>query len=277
MQGKYWRMKAVDTVLGEIEDIRERYGLRWVHFQDGTFNADKRWLLSFLSAYRKRRLPPFLCNCRADRFDAQVARKLKAAGCDRITFGIQSGNWQVRSQTARRPMTDEQILNAFALCRKYGIRAGADIIFGWPGETLGQAMDTIRFCRKIKADSYHSNVLIPYPGISLTRDAVRNGYMRREPTMTEIGALTANRSLVDQENIDLLINTDKLFYYLIRFPKAEGLIKCLLRLPPNRFYNAIKNLHLLKRSLKYDAKNAADALRMITRHLRLFWHGESWA
>lgn len=277
VKGKYWRLKAINSVLDEIEDTRERYGLRWVHFQDGTFNADKRWLISFLSEYRQRGLPPFLCNCRADQFDEIVARELKAAGCDRITFGIQSGNQHVRSQTAKRSMTDEQILNAFALCRKYGIRTGADIIFGWPGETVLQAMDTIRFCRKIKADSYHSNVLIPYPGITLTRDAVNNGYLYREPTMKEIGALTANRSLVDQKNINLLINMDKLFYYLIRFPRAEKLIKCMLKLPPNRFYNSIKNLHLLKRSLQYDAQNARDALRMITRHLSLFWRGETWA
>lgn len=98
---------------------------------------------------------------------------MKESGCDRITFGIQSGNPSIRKNIAGRQMSNEQIEAAFQLCHKYKIRVGADIIFGWPGETIDQAMDTIRLCRKLKASTYHSNVLIPYPGLSLTRDSVK--------------------------------------------------------------------------------------------------------
>lgn len=43
----YWRMRAPESVFREIEYVKNTYGLKWVHFQDGTFNAHKKWLKPF--------------------------------------------------------------------------------------------------------------------------------------------------------------------------------------------------------------------------------------
>jgi len=249
----YWRLRDPKAVFQEIKYVKDKHGLKWVHFQDGTFNSNIEWLKSFLSEYKRRKLPPFLCNCRVENITEEVISLMKDAGCERITFGIQSGNQIIRQKIAGRAMSDKQIKDTFKLCRKYNIRTGADVIFGWPGETLNQAMETIRLCRKIKANTYHSNVLIPYPGLQITREAVKNGYLKHEPNLEEISKLNSNKSLIQQDNIKLLINIDKLFYYMIKLPWLNGLLKLLLRLPPNRFFKLLKNLHLLKRSFKYDS------------------------
>lgn len=249
----YWRLRDPEAVFQEIEYVRDKYGLKWVHFQDGTFNSNIEWLKFFLKEYKKRKLPPFLCNCRPENITEELMSLMKDAGCNRITFGIQSGNQMIRQKIAGRTMSDKQIKTAFKLCRKYNIRTGADIIFGWPGETLNQAMDTIHLCRRIKANTYHSNVLIPYPGLQITREAVKKGYLNHEPSLEEISNLNSNKSLIQQDNIKFLVNMDKLFYYMIKMPWLKPLFKLLLRLPPNRFFKLLKNLHLLKRSFKYDS------------------------
>lgn len=267
----YWRLRSPEDVIHEIEYVRDEYGLRWVHFQDGTFNANATWLKSFLIEYKKRVLPPFLCNCRVEKINEEVISLMKQAGCDRITFGIQSGNDEIRRKLAGRPMSNRQIEDAFELCHEYGIRVGADIIFGWPGESVNQAMDTIHLCRKIKADSYHSNVLICYPGLAITRKAVECGYLNRVPTLGEVEGLNPNKSLIGQENIRYLINMDKLFYYMIKLPGLERFFKMLLWLPPNRFFLMLKDLHLLKRSLKYDSNGIMSCFRIIRGYIGSRW------
>ncbi|MCX6723529.1 MAG: radical SAM protein [Candidatus Staskawiczbacteria bacterium] len=263
----FWRQRSGEAVCREIEYVRDTYGLQWVHFQDGTFNSSIPWLKSFLKEYQKRNLPPFLCNCRLETINEEIVILLKNAGCERITFGIQSGNFGIREKIGRK-MSNEKIEEVFNLCHKYNIRVGADIIFGFPGETLEKAMETIYLCRKIKPDSCHSNVLILYPDLSITREAVQKGFLKHEPNLKEIENLNPNKSLLNQSNIKLLINLDKLSYFMINFPKSEKLLKFLLRLPPNKFFLVLKNLHMLKRSLKYDSKGILSSLAIIKNYLK---------
>lgn len=261
----YWRQRSVESVIKEIRHVRDRHGLDWVHFQDGTFNTGRPWLLAFLEAYRATDLPPFLCNARVENIDDGVARALKEARCDRITFGIQSGNEQIRHAIAGRKMSNKKIIEACALCKKYGIRVGVDIIFGWPGETLEQALETIRLCRTIDVESYSSNVLIFYPGLRITSYAYEGGYIQSIPKLTDIAALTPNTSLLTSGDKRLFINLDKLFNYLIRFPWLERPLLLLIKLPPNTFFNVLKNIHHLARSMKYD--KAPSKLRLIGKYL----------
>jgi radical SAM superfamily enzyme YgiQ (UPF0313 family) len=264
----YWRLRESESVFKEIEYVKNKYGLKWIHFEDGTFNSNIEWLKSFLAEYKKRNLPPFLCNCRVENITEELVSLMKDAGCDRITFGIQSGNEYVRKDISGRNMPNQQIEWAFKLCQKYNIRVGADIIFGWPGETMEQAMDTINLCRKLKADTYHSNVLITYPRLWITKRAIKEGFLQHEPTFKEIRELDSNKSLIKQKNIKLLINMDKLFNYFIQFPFMERFLKLLLHLPPNRFFKFLKNLHLLRRSLKYDSNGFISFSKLINKYIK---------
>jgi len=268
-EARYWRQRDIQDVIAEIRYVKEKYGLKWVHFQDGTFNANKKWLKSFLEAYNGADLPQFLCNARVEAIDEEIACLLKKAGCNRITFGIQSGNPRIRREVAGRMSTNEQIIEACRLCKKYGIRVGVDIIFGWPDETLEEALDTIRLCRVVDVETYSSNVLIFYPGLRVTRYAYENNYIEKIPTLAEIHLLGPNSSLLADKKKNLLINMDKLFYYIIKFPRFEKAFLYLLKLPPNKLFLLLKNMHLLARSLKYD--NETSKSRIILNYITNSW------
>lgn len=248
----YWRLRNIDDIIDEIRQLQKNTRVKWIYFPDGTFTASRKWLMSFLNKYKENDLPGFICNARVENIDEEIVQLLKSAGCDRVTFGIQSGNEYVRKHLSGRNMSNRQIVRACRLCKKYGIRVGADIIFGWPGETRQQAMDTIRLCRTIDVETYSSNVLIFYPGLRITEFAAEKGAIKSIPTLEAIQNLTPNQSLLVQSNKNMLINMDKLFYYLIKFPKYEKLLLFLLRFPPNRLYFLLKNMHILIRSFKYD-------------------------
>lgn len=251
---QYWRLRETIDVINEIKYVKGKYGLKWVHFQDGTFNANRKWLRAFLIDYSKESLPPFLCNVRPEHIDEEMIQLFKDAGCERMTFGIQSGNSRVRKEIAGRSMTDEQIINACQLCNRYKIRVGVDVIFGWPSETFEEAMDTIKLCQKVNVETYSSNVLAFYPGLRITKYAYENGYIAKLPNLEDVNQLDLNQTMLSQRNKNIFVNIDKLFFYLISFPRLEKLFIFLLKLPPNRFFCLFKNIHILKRCLKYDNK-----------------------
>lgn len=265
----YWRTRAIDDVIEEIRYTKEKYGLSWVHFQDGSFNANKKWLKVFLKEYKKADLPPFLCNAICTHIDEDIIQLLKKAGCERITFGIQSGNLRIRKEIAKRNMSDEAIINACKLCNQYGIRIGVDIIFGWPSETFEEAMDTIRLVRQLDVETCSSNVLVFYPGLPVTRYAYENCFITKIPTLEEVNKLNFNESLLAINQINLFINIDKLFYLLIKFPKLEKLLLLLLKFPPNKFFCLSKNIHLLFRSLKYDRDKSK--VRILLDYIKYYW------
>lgn len=267
---KYWRLRDITDIINEVKYVKTQYGLKWIHFQDGTFNADIKWLKKFLIIYKKENLPEFLCNARVENINEEIISLLKEAGCNRITFGIQSGNEKIRRQLAGRKMSFHQIVSACNLCNKYGIRVGIDIIFGWPGETIEDALETIELCRKLDADSYHSNVLRFYPKLWISEYAYKNGYIDQCPDFKDTSNYNNNESLLVDVNKNMLVNLDRLFYFFIKYPKFEKLLILLLRLPPNGLYLFLKNLHLLVRSFKYDVNKSK--LNLIYSYLKHNWY-----
>lgn len=96
--------------------------------------------------------------------------------------------------------------------------------------------------------------------------------MAGDPDLADISDLNANRSLIRQKNIKALINLDKLFYFLIQFPRLEGLLKIMLHMPPNRVFSLLKNLHLFRRSLKYQTGGIFATGRTVASYFRTQWN-----
>lgn len=255
-QSRDYQYRDNRDVIEEIRYVHGKYGLKWVHFMDGTFNANKKWCRLFLEDYARAGMPHFLCNARTENVEEEFVQLLKKAGCERITFGIQSGDPGIRQKLAGRPTTDNQIIEACRLCKKYGIRTGVDIIFGWPGETLKEAMNTIRLCRKLDVEFYSSNILTFFPGLEITDYAFENGFISKIPALEDLSRLNPNRSLLVGRQKKILINMDKFSYYMIKFPAVEKVFLFLLRLPPNRLFFVLKNMPLLFRGLKYNGTSS---------------------
>lgn len=265
----FWRTRDPKRVIDEIKELQKKAKFKWIHFQDGTFTANKKWLRAFLELYKNSGLPPFLCNARPENIDAETAKLLKEANCDRITFGIQTGNPDFRASVTGRKMTNEQIINACNLVRSKGIRVCVDIIFGWPGETMDLAMETIRLCSLVKADIVSSNVLVFYPGLRITEKAIAEGFIARTPTLKEISLAHPNTSFLLSSNKRLFINLDKFFYILVKYPRLYPLIRPLLYFPPNFIFYLLKNLHIMRRSFIYDTRYSK--LQLIMRYIISAW------
>ena len=161
------RYRSVESCIEEIKVAREEYRFQTVYIMDDTFGLEKKWRKEFCEKYRKEINVKFICLLRVNVVDEEFVKLLKKAGCYRIQFGVESGNEYVRNTVMNRNMSDKQIIEAFGLCRKYGIQTNALNIIGVPGETDDMIWDTIRLNRKIKPTDSAVNIFYPYKGTVL--------------------------------------------------------------------------------------------------------------
>ena len=66
-----------------------------------------------------------------------------------------------------RQMSNNQIMKAFDLIRKYKIQSNAINIIGVPGETESMIWDTIKLNKKARLTSTSVNIFYPYKGTKL--------------------------------------------------------------------------------------------------------------
>ena len=92
---------------------------------------------------------------------------MKETGCERILFGVESGNDYVRNDVMKRSMSRDTIVNAFKMVHTYGIKTTAINIIGVPGETEEMLLDTIKLNREIKPGASGVNIFYPYKGTKL--------------------------------------------------------------------------------------------------------------
>ena len=62
-----------------------------------------------------------------------------------------------------KQITLSQVEEAYNLCKKIGIRAGASFLIGVPGETIGDIYNTINFARELDIEYAQFNIFTGYP------------------------------------------------------------------------------------------------------------------
>lgn len=123
----------------------------------------KQSILEFCRAYLERRVGVrWIGQLRADRLDPQVATALRAADCQRIYLGVESGSDRIL-KAADKGMTTEQIRIGVEAAKAAGLRVKTGWIYGLPG-SLDDQYESIRFMLDLRPHEISIHQLIPFPG-----------------------------------------------------------------------------------------------------------------
>jgi anaerobic magnesium-protoporphyrin IX monomethyl ester cyclase len=173
---KYVRFRSPANVIDEIELARAADPeIEQVRFDDDILTMDRVWFREFASLYKERVGLPFICNARVDLLNDEMVSLLADAGCSAIAMGVESGNLWLRRNVLRRPMSDEKILNAFALCKAAGIPTVSLNMVGFPHETLSMALDTVKMNAKIAPNLAQITALCPFPNTRIYDECLEGG------------------------------------------------------------------------------------------------------
>lgn len=174
------RYRSVEKCILELQEVVSKFPVRRIGIVDDIFGLNKDWRKKYCEEYKRNIKLPFFCLLRVNLVDEEFISLLKDAGCFRLSFGVESGNEYIRNQVMNRNIQTEQIINAFALARKYKLETNAINIIGTPGETEEMIWDTIKLNRKLKPTSSAINIFYPYRGTKLGDECFKNGIVNQE-------------------------------------------------------------------------------------------------
>jgi len=103
----------------------------------------------------------------------EVLQKLQKAGCNWLSYGIESGNQQILD-TVKKKITLEKIRESVKMAKDAGVNVLASFILGLPGETKETLLQTMQFAQEL--DTYYGfHVLAPFPGTEVREKAEEYG------------------------------------------------------------------------------------------------------
>jgi len=175
--GYGFRARSPQNVLEEWELLVRKYQVAEIAIQDDIFNFDIPRAIEICRLIVERKLIVPWCTpngIRADRVSPELFAAMKEAGCERVAFGVESGNQQVLDGI-RKNETLEQMRNAFALAKGAGLKTMGFFMFGNLGEDRAAMDDTINFSVELKPTWAQFTMATPYPGTRLYEVIRREG------------------------------------------------------------------------------------------------------
>ncbi len=234
-KGKIVRRFGVDRVIDELVMLRDTYDTKYFVMGDDTFVINKEWVYEFAKKYKERVAIPFTCGIRVDIVDEELIKMLKYADCRIVSFGIESGNDDIRNNILNKGISKKQIIETSQLLKKHGIKLFTFNMVNNPGEDLEKALETVDLNVKIQADYPWCSLVQPYEGSRIRKYAYDIGAIY-EGTMSQHLFHTTE---IIQKDTPLMINLQKVFYVCVRFPFLIPVLKKLLGLPLSKFFHVI--------------------------------------
>ncbi len=163
------RFRSAEGIVDEINNYREHFNLKEVHFLDDTFTVSRKRLYSFLDAYVQAGLNKEIgwrCLSRVNTVDEDTLDYMKEAGCNHISYGIESANEEVLKDI-KKNISPEQAKQVCEMTSRLGIKTKAFFMIGFPGETEKEINQTLDFAANLDVDRIAINVVKAYPGTAL--------------------------------------------------------------------------------------------------------------
>ena len=166
--------RSPQTVLDEIQECYDNYGIREIDIFDYEFAIQRRRVIDICDGILDRRLDIlWACRARIDSIDEELARKMRAAGCGRIYFGIESGVQSVLD-AVNKGINLQQIRDTIETVKGLGIRALGFFLVGSPGETRATVRQTVRFAKSLDLDYVQFSKVTAKPLTPLWSDLARD-------------------------------------------------------------------------------------------------------
>ena len=176
--GDRLRHRSVPSVIAEIEHNIEAFKCESVAFLDETFMINFKWAENFFATLTDRGLNKKItwsCSTRVDNLSPEFLKRMKAAGCYYIFFGIESAD-NGALKRIRKNITVEQVKDTVEWTKQAGIIPVGAFIIGLPGDTEEHAFKAIKMAEELDLYSVTFPIAVPFPGTELREQALRNEY-----------------------------------------------------------------------------------------------------
>ena len=173
--GNICRGFSPKRVMGEIQDLKQRYGTRGIYFINDNFTLRKEATTELCRLMIEHKLDvEWVCDTRVDLVNDELLALMSKAGCKTIWFGVESASPRILKRIGRNT-TPEQVEVAFKLCKKHGIKTACSFMLGLPDENLADMEASLKFAKKLDPDWCQFNTFIAYPDSKLYNELLESG------------------------------------------------------------------------------------------------------
>lgn len=184
------KRKPVDEVIDELNELDEKYGpLGSVVIHDSMFFQNPSWIEEWIEKYpvRANKVWPYWAAARADtvrKWPDLVEALIRKTNWSILSLGFESGSDRTLL-TLNKECTVEDNLFAIGFVNMLGDQMEqegktppklfSNLIFGSPGETREEAIDTMRLFYSMKRAMFSPAYFAPYPGSALGNQLIAEG------------------------------------------------------------------------------------------------------
>jgi len=194
MWGRKIRSRSPKNIVGEIQELHDRYGINRIQFQDDTVNIPQARAFAVCDEIINRGLNKemtFMASLRVNKqlVSQEMLNKMKEAGFEFLGFGVESGSQRVLD-IMHKELAPQEVKSAVKMMRKAGIkrRMGFIMIGNW-GETLWDVFKTWWLTITTSMETAYS-VCTPFPGTEFYKLCVKAGYLSNSPDWEDFNITT---------------------------------------------------------------------------------------
>ena len=207
-----YKVRSVSNVIAELDIIIDK-GYETIFFVDDNFLFDKKRIEKIMDHIIKSKadLKIWITDARADSADRILYEKMKIAGVESISFGIENGNQDVLDYYDKK-LKISKIKETVNLSKEMGFFINASFILGAPIETKQHIENTIKFAKSLPIDAA-CFFLLYYPiGSKLREEAIKEGKIKENEIYVFSGSKRGFGNLSTLELKNLALRAEKSFY-----------------------------------------------------------------
>ncbi len=174
-----FRWRTAQHVADEMERCYEM-GIREAFIYDDTFTVRKDRVFELCEEIKRRKLD-FKWDVRAhvNTITPELLRAMADAGCDRIHYGVESGNDRML-KVIKKNSNVERLKSAFKWTREAGMETLAYFIIGQQTERASDIQDSMDLARELNPNYAHFTVFCPYPGTAIYSQGLESGIIKED-------------------------------------------------------------------------------------------------
>lgn len=222
--GNKWRSFSNRRIVGEMQELKYRYGIKEIIFFDDEFITDRLRTIELCNLILEKKIRIIWeCRSRVDMVDRGLLKIMKKAGCYRIRFGFESGDDTIL-KTLKKGISVSQSLECSRAVKESGIEICGYFMFGCPGETEKTIKKTIELIFAIEPDFAVLSKTILIPGSELFDWAASEKLIPADywesflaGRITETAPCLSSKELPAQRVDQIIEETNRRFYLRPKF------------------------------------------------------------
>ncbi len=177
IHGTRYRTRSVESVLAEIEWLKNSFGAKEIHFWDDNFTLDRDRVKTLCEKIISKNLGLKMTlpnGIRADIDDMEMFKLMRRAGFYYVNLAIESAEQDV-IDTLGKKLDLRRVRGTLSNLESAGFRIGLLFMMGMPFDTPDSIRKTVELAESIPGHHAHFFIVTPFPGTKLYEMVLEKG------------------------------------------------------------------------------------------------------